>query len=106
MAGKHTWAPMCGARTRAGGNCLARVVVGPDGRPRSRCGMHGGHLKSGKQTPEGRKRISEAMRSRMLAFWQSWRDAGRPPLAWRESLRTARARPPAPLPALFREIHR
>jgi hypothetical protein len=40
--------------------------------------MHGGHLKSGKQTPEGRKRISEAMRSRMLAFWQSWRDAGRP----------------------------
>jgi hypothetical protein len=39
--------------------------------------MHGGHLKSGKQTPEGRKRISDAVRKRQLAFWQAWRDAGR-----------------------------
>ena len=40
--------------------------------------MHGGHLLSGKQTPEGRKRISDAMRKRMLAFWSDWRAAGKP----------------------------
>jgi hypothetical protein len=53
------------------------VVVGPDG-PRSRCRMHGGHLKSGKQTPEGRKRIADAVRKRMLAFWDAWRKHGKP----------------------------
>jgi hypothetical protein len=63
---------------QAGKLALSRVIFGR---------MHGGHLKSGKQTDAGRKRIADAMRKRMLAFWQAWRDAGRPPLAWRESLR-------------------
>ena len=92
MAGRNAWAPSCGARTRAGSFCRARVVVGPEG-PRSRCRMHGGHLKSGKQTPEGRRRISEAVSKRMRAFWEAWRAAASPPLAWREALRTARAKP-------------
>ena len=61
--------------------------------------MHGGHLKSGKQTPEGRKRISEAMRKRMLAFWNAWRKQGKPTLPWADRLRTARARPPVVSPA-------
>ena len=106
MAGRYTWAPLCGAKTRACGDCSARVAIGPDGRPRSRCRMHGGHLKSGKQTPEGRKRISEAMRKRMLAFWNAWRKQGKPPLLWRESLRTARARPQRPPPAPRKQFGR
>ena len=47
----------------------------------------------GKQTDAGRKRISDAVRKRMRAFWEDWRKAGKPPLPWRESLRTARAKP-------------
>ena len=97
MVGKNAWAPPCGARTRAGGSCLARVVIGPEG-PRSRCRMHGGHLLSGKQTVEGRKRIADAVRKRMLAFWSDWRKQGRPALPWRESLRTARTKPKKPPP--------
>ena len=68
--------------------------------------MHGGHLLSGKQTIEGRKRISEAMRSRMLAFWSAWREQGKPTLLWADRLRTARARPPAPLPAPRKPVGR
>ena len=98
MVGKNAWAPPCGARTRAGGSCLARVVVGPQG-PRSRCRMHGGHLQSGKQTPEGRKSISDAMQKRMRAFWSAWREAGKPPLPWRESLRTAKPRAQPTIPS-------
>jgi hypothetical protein len=81
MAGRNRWwLPLCGARTRAGGHCKARVVVGPTG-PRSRCRMHGGADGSGQQTAEGRKRIGAATKARMLAFWQAYRDAGRPPPA-------------------------
>jgi hypothetical protein len=68
--------------------------------------MHGGHLRSGKQSPEGRKRISDAVRSRMLAFWEAWREQGKPPLPWRESLRTARARPPVASPAPRKQFGR
>ena len=53
---------------------------------------HGGHVKSGKQTVEGRARINAATSKRMRAFWNDWRAAGRPPLPWRESLRTAKPR--------------
>jgi hypothetical protein len=55
--------------------------------------MHGSADGSGVQTPEGRKRIGAAVKARQLAFWQDWRARGRPPLPWREKLRTARARP-------------
>jgi hypothetical protein len=97
MVGKNAWAPPCGARTRAGGSCLARVVIGPEG-PRSRCRMHGGHLLSGKQTPAGRKRISDAVRKRMLAFWDAWREQGKPTLPWADRLRTAKPMRPATSP--------
>jgi hypothetical protein len=46
--------------------------------------------------------IGAATKARMLAFWQAYRDAGRPPLPWRESLRTARARPKVPTIAEWR----
>jgi hypothetical protein len=39
------------------------------------------------------------MRKRMLVFWDEWRKAGKPPLPWRESLRTAKPRAPAATPA-------
>lgn len=50
--------PHCGARTRAGGNCRARIVPG-----KRRCRIHGG-LSSGPKTPEGRALIARAQRSR------------------------------------------
>lgn len=37
---------------------------------------HGGDVKSGIQTVEGRKRINAA--TRMKAFWDEWRAAGKP----------------------------
>jgi hypothetical protein len=58
-----------------------------------------GKIKSGQQTLEGRAHINAATSARMRAFWQAWREAGRPPLPWREALRTARAKPkPTPPP--------
>ena len=87
----HAW-PRCGAFARSTGQpCRRKVAVGEDGRPRPRCLGHGAHVLSGKQTPEGRQRIANATRRRMLSFWEAWRKAGKPPLPWRESLRTARA---------------
>jgi hypothetical protein len=51
--------PVCGARTRAGGTCQARVVDG-----RLRCRLHGG-ASTGPRTQEGRQRIAESNRSRV-----------------------------------------
>ena len=50
--------PRCGAKTRAGTPCQARVVPG-----KRRCRMHGG-LSTGPKTEEGRERIREAQRQR------------------------------------------
>lgn len=50
--------PLCGARTRAGGSCRAKVVEG-----KRRCRMHGG-LSTGPKTPEGIQRIVESNRRR------------------------------------------
>jgi hypothetical protein len=55
--------PLCGARTRAGGTCKARVVEKPNGTPANRCRMHGGRS-TGARTPEGRARIVESNRRR------------------------------------------
>jgi hypothetical protein len=97
MAGRHNhhaW-PTCNAFARSTGKpCLRKCAVGSDGRPRPRCVGHGGHIKSGVQTVEGRKRIAEATSKRMRAFWEAWRAAGRPPLPWRDSLRTAKRKAP------------
>lgn len=50
--------PACGARTRAGGLCRAKVVEG-----KGRCRMHGG-LSTGPKTEAGRRRIAEALQRR------------------------------------------
>jgi hypothetical protein len=50
--------PLCGARTRSGGQCRAKVVDGT-----GRCRMHGG-LSTGPKTPEGRAAIAESNRRR------------------------------------------
>jgi hypothetical protein len=98
----HAW-PRCGAFARSTGQpCRRKVAVGEDGRPRPRCLGHGAHVLSGKQTPEGRQRIANATRRRMLSFWEAWRKAGKPPLPWRESLRTAHAKPKPPTLAEWR----
>jgi hypothetical protein len=80
MAGRHNYHawPTCNAFARSTGKpCRRKCAAGEDGRPRPRCLGHGGHIRSGQQTPEGRARIVDAARSRWLAFWQAWRDAGR-----------------------------
>ena len=73
----------CGARTRAGGSCLARVVAG-----RRRCRLHGGaatgprtaegrarsrngRKSTGPTTAEGRERIRESNRRRARVVWDA-----------------------------------
>lgn len=50
--------PQCGARTRSGHRCKAKVVRG-----KNRCRMHGG-LSTGAKTPEGIERIKQAQKKR------------------------------------------
>jgi hypothetical protein len=53
----------CGAKTRAGGPCLMRVVPG-----KARCRLHGG-LSTGPITDAGREAIRESNRRRGVARW-------------------------------------
>jgi hypothetical protein len=55
--------PTCGAQTRKGEPCVARVVPG-----KRRCRFHGG-LSTGPRTAEGKARISAAQRRR----WAAWK---------------------------------
>lgn len=55
----------CGASTRSGGNCLARVCVRADGTLARRCRLHGG-LSTGAKTEAGRARIAESNRRRAM----------------------------------------
>ena len=57
--------PRCGAKTRAGGECLVRVEPG-----KARCRFHGGRS-TGARTEEGRVRIGEGQKRR----WAAWRSA-------------------------------
>jgi hypothetical protein len=50
---KKSARPECGARTRAGGHCRAKVLDG-----RRRCRLHGG-LSTGPKTAEGKRRCRE-----------------------------------------------
>ena len=59
---KRKFRPKCCAKTRAGGQCIMRVVPG-----KRRCRFHGG-LSTGPKTVEGRARIAEAQRRRWRAF--------------------------------------
>ena len=56
--------PQCGAKTRSGKLCKAKVVQG-----RKKCRMHGG-LSTGPKTAEGIERIREAQKRR----WGQYRD--------------------------------
>lgn len=56
--------PVCGAKTRAGGQCKVKVEPG-----KLRCRFHGGKS-TGPKTEAGRARIAEAQRRR----WQAFRD--------------------------------
>jgi len=48
--------PPCGARTRSGGTCKRRPVLGPDGLPRNgRCPNHGGLSTGPKSGPRARR---------------------------------------------------
>lgn len=58
--------PFCGARTRAGTPCKARVCQKPGGKLSTRCKLHGGKS-TGPRTPEGRARIAESNRARAQA---------------------------------------
>jgi hypothetical protein len=53
----------CSARTRKGTPCQCKAIRTKRGA--MRCKLHGG-LSTGPTTPEGRQRISEAMRRRWL----------------------------------------
>jgi hypothetical protein len=64
--GDPSKAPRCGARTRAGGSCLAPAVRG-----KRRCRMHGG-LSTGPRTPEGAARAARA-NLRHGRYTQAWK---------------------------------
>jgi hypothetical protein len=57
-----------------------KVVADEDGRPKSRCWSHGGAPGSGRQTPEGRRRIAAAVSRHMKGFWADWKAKGSPPI--------------------------
>jgi hypothetical protein len=56
--------PRCGAKTRAGGHCMAPAVWNArvDGPRNGRCRLHGG-LSTGPRTEEGLRRTLEALRA-------------------------------------------
>lgn len=60
--------PYCGARTRTGGTCNARIVPG-----KRRCRMHGG-LSTGPRTEEGRRKIAVGQYRRWAKLKQSNKD--------------------------------
>lgn len=65
--------PRCGARTRAGGQCGQPAVRSdrwPYGPRNGRCRFHGG-LSTGPRTPEGRRRISDAAKAAVRAYYES-----------------------------------
>ena len=67
--------PRCGARTRAGGRCQAQALLNSRGDP-GRCRMHGG-LSRGPTTPEGKERLRESARQRMIEQWAKLKAEGR-----------------------------
>lgn len=57
--------PLCGAKTRAGGTCKAKVCARPDGQGMAtKCRLHGGATPCKPKSPEGRANIAAANRAR------------------------------------------
>ena len=68
----HCTSVHCGARTRKGTACLRKALSN------GRCPNHGG-LSTGPRTEAGKQRISEAQKSRWVA-WRSQRSTSQRPL--------------------------
>lgn len=70
--------PQCGAKTRKGTPCVAKVywpVVWLE--PAKRCRLHGG-LSTGPTTPEGKARQIAAVKETMARVWKERREGSRP----------------------------
>jgi hypothetical protein len=57
-----------------------KVAADEFGRPKKRCRLHGSAPGSGKQTPEGRRRITEGSSRYMKAWWADWKAKGSAPI--------------------------
>jgi hypothetical protein len=80
MPGHSRYRRKCGAKTRRGTSCRMQSHF-QDGRGGGHCRLHGG-LSSGPKSPEGKARSLAAATAGRNAYWQRWRDAGRPALPW------------------------
>lgn len=76
---KRAQRPICGAKTRAGGQCAMRVEPG-----KRRCRLHGG-LSTGARTAEGRERIAAAQRKRWVRSQFRADECGQGRIALRQS---------------------
>lgn len=76
MERKHR--SLCGAKTRKGTPCQAKVYWPSDEDvPSKRCRMHGG-LSTGPTTEEGRKRLAKSAKENMERVWRERREGKRP----------------------------
>lgn len=85
MERKHR--PFCGAKTRRGTPCKAKVYwpCAWDA-PAKRCRMHGG-LSTGPTTEEGMERLAKAAKENMKRIWRERREGTRPmPRKWKVEL--------------------
>lgn len=70
--------PQCGAKTRKGTPCVAKVFWPVTWlEPAKRCRLHGG-LSTGPKTPEGKLRLAEAARQTALRMWEERKQGKRP----------------------------
>lgn len=76
MERKHR--PNCGAKTRKGTPCKAKVYWPYDwDAPAKRCQMHGG-LSTGPKTEEGMERLAKSAKENMERIWRERREGTRP----------------------------
>lgn len=79
--------PFCGAKTRKGTPCQAKVYWPHEwDAPAKRCRMHGG-LSTGPTTPEGMERLTKAAKKTMERVWKERREGLRPMPKRRMALR-------------------
>lgn len=70
--------PLCGAKTRKGTPCSAKVYWPQEwDAPAKRCRLHGG-LSTGPNTPEGRERLARSAKKTMERIWKERREGLRP----------------------------
>lgn len=70
--------PFCGAKTRKGTPCQAKVYWPHEwDAPAKRCRMHGG-LSTGPTTAEGMERLAKSAKKNMERIWRERREGTRP----------------------------